>query len=121
MSTSGERANGKAAVDASFEAAWLSWPKRTNKEASRVKFAAAAKTLGAETLAGLVTDFGQAYAATTDLKFTPGLNVWLNAKRWTDPLPVSSQPERKATRGDNNLAYVQSLYNQQDNRLEIQA
>ena len=78
----------------------MSWPKRTNKEASRTKFATAAKTIGADTLAGLVTDFGQAYAATTDLKFTPGLNVWLNAKRWTDPLPVADRskqtPEQRA-------------------------
>ena len=108
-------------LDELFDEAWGHWPKKVNKEPSRVKFKAACKKVAPESLAADVARFGDAYAATTTKQYTPGLNVWLGNSRWTDDLPTASEPERKATRGDNNLAYVHSLYSQQDNRLEIEA
>ena len=118
LSTSGERVDEKAA----FEAAWAHWPKQTKKASALAKFKTAIKSQPAEQLADTIAQFGNAYAATTTVQFTPSLDVWLNGQRWTDPLPVASRPTRTPTRSDESLAYVQGLYRDEDlARLEIEA
>ncbi|SJM61266.1 hypothetical protein [Gulosibacter sp. 10] len=84
-----------------FEEAWKHWPKKVEKKPALEKFARLAKQHDPEWLAGEISKFGDAYAATTDKRFTPGLLVWLNRERWTDELPQSRSstwvdPERLA-------------------------
>ena len=99
----------KAALDELFEVAWGHWPKKTKKAAALAKFKLAARSQDAEQLCDTITAFGDAYESATTVQFTPGLDVWLNGKRWDEPLPVASEDAHKATRGDKNLAYVQQL------------
>ena len=117
LSTSGER---EREIEL-FDMAWKSWPKKTKRSLALAKFKTVVKKNPAADIAAAIVAFGDAYALATTVQFTPGLDAWLNQGRWIEALPVADQPARKATRGDSNLAYVQSLYNQQDNRLEIQA
>ena len=74
-----------------FDRSYSHWPKKTERKKSFEKFRAAIVKHG-----GLVEDiirFGDAYAATTEKKFVPALNVWLNGERWTDELPTTSTRE----------------------------
>jgi hypothetical protein len=75
---------------AEFEEAWSHWPKKTKKEPAKQKFIRAAADIGATELKGHVIRFGDAYKASTELQFVPGLDVWIGQKRWTDDLPASS-------------------------------
>ena len=99
----------RPSAESVFDEAYLHWPKKVERKAALEKFKTAARKLTPEVLAGHIIRFGDAYAATTDKRFTPALGVWIGHERWTDELPTASTPERKATRGDNNLAYVQQL------------
>lgn len=73
-----------------FERAWIHWPKKTERKRSLEQFKAKAKKRGLEALIADVTEFGQAYAETTEKQFVPALDVWLRNERWTDELPTAS-------------------------------
>ena len=110
------------AVDAgaAFNAAYTHWPKKTERKQALEKFKAASKRIDLDTLAEHIIRFGDAYAATTSRQYTPALGVWLSHERWTDELPTAPEGDRKPTRGDNNLAFVQEMFrNEQADRLEI--
>jgi hypothetical protein len=109
LSTSGER---EREIEL-FDIAWKSWPKQTKRALALAKFKTAAKKIPVAELAEHVIRFGEAYAATTAEKFTPGLEAWLNQGRWIEALPVADQQDRKPTRTDQNLDFVQDLYRQQ--------
>ena len=96
-------------IDDLFDEAWTHWPKKVNKEPSRVKFKAACRKVAPEVLADDIARFGDAYASTTTKQFTPGLNVWLGNGRWTDELPTADVADRKPTRTDQNLDFVRQL------------
>lgn len=70
-----------------FESAWKHWPKKVEKQPALDKFILKAKRFDPATLAGDIVRFGDAYAATTEKHFVPGLVTWLNRERWTDELP----------------------------------
>ncbi|TFC92066.1 hypothetical protein E3T20_12185 [Cryobacterium sp. TmT3-12] len=96
-----------------FDAAYLHWPKKVERKAALEKFKAAAKRIDSEALAAHIVRFGDAYAATTDKRFTPALGVWIGHERWTDELPSAQQGERKPTRTDQNLDFVAQLAREQ--------
>lgn len=75
-------------IEGAFERAYSRWPKKTERKKSWEKF----KRLIVDhpTLEADVIRFGDAYARTTDKRFVPALNVWLNGERWTDELPTAS-------------------------------
>jgi len=95
-------------IDLNFERAWEAWPKKTDKKVARRAFEKAIgphlKAARSREIEGVPADFadwtpvaflvdtirryGTAYGRTTPPKFIPGLSVWLNRERWTDPLPV---------------------------------
>lgn len=77
-----------------FERGWAVWPKKVDRKKSFAKFERLVKS-GKRDLDELVVDiikFGNAYAATTEKQFTPGLGVWLNGERWEDELPQQPIP-----------------------------
>lgn len=71
-----------------FDRAYDHWPKKTERKKSFDKFKAA--IVKNPTLTEDIIRFGDAYAATTEKKFVPALNVWINGERWTDELPTAS-------------------------------
>jgi hypothetical protein len=83
------------ATVAEFEESWSHWPKRAKKEPAKQEFIRAAADMGAAELKGHVVRFGDAYKATTDPQFVPGLDAWILQKRWTDDLPVSGADTRR--------------------------
>lgn len=76
--------------ESDFEVAWSHWPKKVERKKSFEKFQAKAKLRGVEQLTADIERFGRAYAQTTEKRFVPALNVWLNGERWTDELPTAS-------------------------------
>ncbi len=81
-------------LDALFETAYSHWQKKVDRKAALEKFKAAAKRIGADTLAAHIVRFGDAYTATTEKKYTPALGVWISHERWTDDLPTADTPKR---------------------------
>jgi len=107
-------------VEAAFDAAYAHWPKKVERKQALEKFRAASKRIDLDALAEHISRFGDAYAATTTKQYTPALGVWIGKERWTDDLPTAPEGDRKPTRGDNNLAFVQDMFrNEQADRLEI--
>ena len=103
-------------LDALFDSAYASWPKKVERKKSLEKFRQACKTRDPHELTEDVIRFGQAYAATTEPQFVPALNVWLNGERWTDELPqprtaASTGHERAAARQAANMAVVEHFRN----------
>ena len=72
-----------------FEEAWSHWPKKVEKKPALEKFKLKARTRDPELIAADIARFGDAYAATTETQFVPGLATWLGKERWTDELPVA--------------------------------
>ncbi|RJT88077.1 hypothetical protein D6T64_11855 [Cryobacterium melibiosiphilum] len=104
-----------------FDDAYSHWPKKTERKAAFEKFETASKRMPPDELAAHIMRFGDAYLATTEKKYTPALGVWIGHERWTDELPTRAEPDRKPTRSDENLAYVQSLYrDDQPGQMEIE-
>lgn len=74
-------------ADDVFEAAWLHWPKKTEKKLSRERFDKALKKR--PQLPSEVAEFGDAYAlAEPNVSFVPNLASWIFRERWTDDLPA---------------------------------
>jgi len=110
----------RPSVESVFDAAYSHWPKKVERKPALEKFKAASKRIDLDTLAEHIIRFGDAYAATTPRKYTPALGIWITKERWTDELPTAPEADRKPTRGDNNLAFVQDMFrNEQADRLEI--
>lgn len=111
MAVGAEKAVQAVVVDEvaeSFERAWKSWPKKADRKTALTRYRTAAKRRGLETLEADVIRFGRAYAQTAmEVKFVPGLAVWLNNDRWTDDLPTPSVP--RMTRTEQNMAFVAQL------------
>ena len=103
-----------AAIESTFDDAYNHWPKKTERKQALEKFKAAVKRVGLDDLAAHVARFGDAYAATTSRQYVPALGVWIGHERWTDDLPTAPEGDRKPTRTDQNLDFVQDLYRQQD-------
>jgi len=103
-------------LDSAFDEAYSHWPKKVEKKAALEKFKAAAKRIGADKLTADIIRFGDAYAATTTKKFTPGLNVWIGHERWTDELPTPDEPAPKqlTTKADQNAALFHELYGSEE-------
>jgi hypothetical protein len=94
-----------------FNEAWEHWPKKVERKKSLEQFKAAAKRIDPHELANKVALFGDAYAATTEKKFTPALNVWLSHDRWEDELPTGPSSTHQATsKADQNAALYYELY-----------
>jgi hypothetical protein len=84
--------------ESDFERAWTHWPKKVERKKSLDKFKAIAKRRGVEAIIADIARFGDAYTRTTEKRFVPALNVWLNGERWTDELPggqVPTAPQKK--------------------------
>ena len=99
----------KPDLDALFEDAYSHWPKKVERKVALERFGAASKRMAPDDLAAHIIRFGDAYAATTEKRFTPALGVWIGHERWTDELPTAAQVERKPTRTDQNLDFVAQL------------
>ena len=87
----------------------MHWPKKQEKKKALEKFLRLAKTHDAEMILVDIVRFGDAYAATTETQFVPGLLPWLNGERWTDDLPKARTIQRAPTRGEENLAFLAQL------------
>lgn len=77
-------------LDASFDAVWSAWPKKTSKKTARAKFTAAARRhpRGALGLAEHAAAHARAYVQNAHpVQYVPMLSTWLNGDRWNDPLP----------------------------------
>lgn len=98
-----------AVLASSFDEAWESWPKKTERKQAFERFKTAARKMPADDLSHLIIRFGNAYAATTERQFVPALAVWLRGERWTDELPVARSAERRPTRTEQNLDFVAQL------------
>lgn len=94
-STEQSRAEQNRELNASFESAYSHWPKKVERKASLEQFKRAAQRMPVADLVEVVSRFGDAYAATTERKFVPALDVWLRKERWTDELPAPSGPPAK--------------------------
>lgn len=95
-----------------FEQAWEHWPKKVEKKPAREKFLIAARKIDPQALLEHVTQFGDAYAATTEKHLVPALGRWLNNERWTDDLPQSRQAQQQAprqSRGAQALEFAMQL------------
>lgn len=121
-STSKEVERPTVNLDALFATAWSDWPKKTDRIDARKKFTIAAKKIGPYELAGFVSAFGHAYAATTEKQFVPGLGTWLNRERWTDEMPtaVDVKPQ-KLSAAEQNALNFQNRLNQQGQVFEIES
>lgn len=117
----GSRFIAPAELESLFDAAYSHWPKKVERKAALDKFRSAAKRLTPEVLADHIIRFGDAYAATTDKRFTPALGVWIGHERWTDELPTAQQAERKPTRTEQNLDFVAQLAREQSQQRSITA
>lgn len=91
-------------LPAPFEQVWESWPKKTERERSESEYRKHSRSV--PNLAGLVAEFGAAYAATTEKRFIPSLAAWLHRKRWTDELP---QPKHPVSRVQAGLSVADEL------------
>jgi hypothetical protein len=104
-----------------FDIAYSHWPKKVERKVALERFETASKRMPPDELADHIIRFGDAYEATTTKQFTPALGVWIGHERWTDELPTAPEADRKPTRSDENLAYVQSLYrDDQPDQMEIE-
>lgn len=90
-----------------FERAWTYWPKKTERKKSLEQFKAKARKRigGVETLIADITEFGQAYEATTEKRFVPSLDVWLRNERWTDELPQVQVAQQQSKASQNAAEY----------------
>jgi hypothetical protein len=100
------------AIELVFDDAYKHWPKKVERKAALERFAAATKRIPADELVGHIVRFGDAYAATTEKKFTPALGVWLSHERWTDELPTAPSNGRQTpmSKADQNAALYLELY-----------
>ena len=87
-----------------FDEAWSSWPKEVERKAAEAKFRAA--PIPPAELLDHIKQFGAAYAATTEKKFTPALGVWISHERWSEELPTGGGAVVKATAAKRNLGTV---------------
>ncbi|MFV0432834.1 MAG: hypothetical protein ACK5LO_02455 [Leucobacter sp.] len=90
-----------------FETVWQSWPKKTEKDRSEQEYLKHAPKV--PDLADIISRFGEAYAATTEKKFTPSLAAWLHRKRWTDELPQPQHGPQPPSRADEARSFIQRL------------
>ena len=102
------------ATERIFDDAYSHWPKRVKRDEALARFVEACKTEDPETLATAIATFGQAYATTTEKKWTPALGPWLYQRRWTDDLPTADKPDRKPTRTEQNLDFVAQLAREEE-------
>lgn len=86
--------NALASVERLFDEAYSHWPKKIERKAALEKFKTASKRIAPALLARHVIQFGDAYAATTEKKYTPALGVWIGHERWTDEMPTAAEPKR---------------------------
>lgn len=77
-------------IDDAFARAYDAWPKKVEKKKSLDKFRLLTKKHDPDWLAEQIIRFGKSYSNTTEKRFVPALNVWLNGERWTDELPTPS-------------------------------
>lgn len=73
-----------------FEAWWSTWPRKEAKAKAQAAYAKALKTIEADELARLTTEW---FAARPDLepRFIPLAASWLNARRWEDEPPTNAR------------------------------
>lgn len=117
----GKRGTGepaRASVEHDFDEAYAHWPKKVERKAALEKYMVAGRKIGWAVVQNAVIAFGDAYAATTEKQFVPALGVWLSKERWTDELPTAARPGTTPTRTDANVAFVSSLYEQQQMEIE---
>jgi hypothetical protein len=87
-----EREFSDAALDLIFDDLWQWWPKKADRKGARKKFDQLVVRKGEwfekpGALGKVISKFGEAYRATTDVKFVPHLTTWLNREGWNDDLP----------------------------------
>lgn len=75
-------------TESDFSEVWTHWPKKVERKAALDQFRRAVKNVPFDDLKAFVIEFGDAYAATTEKRFVPALDVWLRGERWTDELPT---------------------------------
>lgn len=75
-------------TESDFSEVWSHWPKKVERKAALDQFRRAVKNVPFDDLKAFVIEFGDAYAATTEKRFVPALDVWLRGERWTDELPT---------------------------------
>ena len=64
-------------------------------------------------LPGLVREFGEAYAATTEKRYIPSLAAWLHRKRWTDELPELDDSSHLTENQQRGLALMHAFKQQE--------
>jgi hypothetical protein len=103
-----------------FSDFWDAWPKSNGKKAAEAAWAKAIKRASPEAIVQAAIDYAAAPHRPA-IQFVPYGATWLNGDLWEDDLPQAPEAERKPTRSDENLAYVQSLYrDDQPDRMEIE-
>lgn len=99
---------------AGFDAAYESWPKKTERKLSAERWPAAVRRHPGG-MGGLVADvqrFAAAYvAAGVERRFVPALAVWLRHERWIDEPPQPQRPvlNRATQRDIEDFALINAL------------
>lgn len=97
-------------IEQLFEQAYFSWPKKVERKKSLEKFRQACRKRDPHELVADIERFGRAYAETTERRFVPALNVWLNGERWTDDLPEPDEASQPMSKASQNAAEFRRLY-----------
>lgn len=99
-----------------FDEAYAAWPKRVKRDEAFGRFKDACKKRDPKTLVTDILRFANAYEETTEKQFIPALGPWLFQKRWTDDLPQARSVQRAPSRGEENVAFVTRLAEQESRR-----
>jgi hypothetical protein len=96
-----------------FSDFWDAWPKSNGKKAAEAAWDKAIKRASPEAIVQAAIDYATAPHRPA-IQFVPYGATWLNGDLWEDDLPQAPEAERKPTRTDQNLDFVQDLYRQQE-------
>lgn len=104
-----------------FETAWLSWPRKDGRKNALASFRRSIRLhqIERDQLRAKIIEYGQAYKASREAKFTPMLSTWINGERWNDPLPETpnkvgpklappSKPLEEMTVGERAQYYLKN-------------
>ena len=79
-----------------FDRFWKSYPRKVSKKTAQKAFAKALKVASADEIIRAVEE--QRGGLDRDQQFIPHAATWLNAERWTDPLPRADPPKSEFSR-----------------------
>ncbi|MCU1439983.1 MAG: hypothetical protein JWP85_980 [Rhodoglobus sp.] len=107
--------------EVTFDDFWTVWPRKDDRKAAVSAWDKAITRKPAAEIVAIATEYAN-HPHRKPKQFVPYGATWLNRDRWLDPMPEPDEmAQRRPTRNDNNLAYLQRLAAEQEAQKGISA